>query len=91
MLAHRRVEQVFAWMVDRVRVDGHVMHDVAQELHVRLPVVRDVPAFGLEQVEQPGEVAVILAQFVEDSGELDAHCRFTSFYRRYHAFGAAGG
>ena len=78
-------------MVDRIRVYGHVMHDVEKEFHVRLSVVRDVPAFGLEQIEQPGEVAVILAQFFEDSGELDAHCRFTSFYRRYHAFGASVG
>ena len=91
MLAQRRVNEVFTRVVDGIRIDRHVVHDVVKEIHVGLSLVRDVPAFVFQQVQQSSEVSVILAQFVEDPGELDTHSKSTSFYHRYHACRASGG
>jgi hypothetical protein len=91
MLAQRRVNEVFTRMVDGIRIDRHVVHDVVKEIHVGLSLLRDVPAFVFQQVQQSSEVSVILAQFVEDPGEFDAHCQLTPFYYRYHACGGGTG
>ena len=89
--AHCRVQDVLFGMVHGIRVDRHVVHDVVKKIHVGLSLVRNVFALGLEQVEQSGEVSMVLAQFFEDPGELDTHSKSTSFYHGYHACRASGG
>ena len=62
MLAHRRVDEVLARVMDGVRIHSHVLHYVAEQFEIRFTIVRKVLALRLEQVQELGGVSTYVGR-----------------------------
>ena len=67
------VHEVLLRVVHGIRVHGHVVHDLAEQLEVGVVLVANVLDDGVQQIQDDSHIAMVFPQLAHEIGNVGFH------------------